>query len=263
MENLNLPSVPETLLSIQVGQVNFPMYQELKDKANEILDYMNTVVVTEDTVKANKKLVAELSKVSKRLDTERKNAKKAILAPFEQAEAEIKEINAIIAQADNAVRSQIRELEEMERAEKEESLLQEWNNRIDSYPNVKELFGFDAWLKPTHLNKTTSNKKCIEDMAQWLEQTKRDIEFIKEQKDEQNIPRYLAKYAQTLDVIYAIQSIQSEIDRESTLKQTSISEQKPVITESIPSMIIKIEGLPNIIAAKKVLKENGIEYKEI
>ena len=263
MENLNLPSVPETLLSIQVGQVNFPMYQELKDRANEILDYMNTVVVTEDTVKANKKLVAELSKVSKRLDTERKNAKKAILAPFEQAEAEIKEINAIIAQADNAVRSQIRELEEMERAEKEESLLQEWNNRIDSYPNVKELFGFDAWLKPTHLNKTTSNKKCIEDMAQWLEQTKRDIEFIKTQKDEEDIPRYLNKYAQTLDVIYAIQLVEKEIEYEQQLKQAPRSEQKPVMSESIPSIVIKIEGTANIIAAKKVLKENGIEYKEI
>ena len=245
MENLNLPTIPETLLTVQVGQVNFPMYQELKDKANEILDYMNTVVVTEDTVKANKKLVAELSKVSKRLDTERKNAKKAILAPFEQAEAEIKEINAIIAQADNAVRSQVREFEEMERKDKEEALFQEWNNRIDSYPTVKE---------PIHLNKTTSNKKCIEDMAQWLEQTKRDIEFIKTQKDEENIPRYLTKYAQTLDVIYAIQLVEKEIEYEQQLKQAPRSEQKPVMSESIPSIVIKIEGTANIISAKKVLK---------
>ena len=90
MDNLQL------LSRQQPGQVSIDNFQELKTVLTAVLARYEGMVYTEDRLtdaKADKK---ELSRLRRDIDERRKEIKKAYLAPYQDFEAQVKELLAMV-----------------------------------------------------------------------------------------------------------------------------------------------------------------------
>lgn len=84
----------------------------------EFCESYKTVVVTEETVKDGKQMLANLRKAKKILDDERKDIKKAWEKPFKDFEKKCKEVIALYDEPINIINEQVQELEEQRKEEK-------------------------------------------------------------------------------------------------------------------------------------------------
>lgn len=143
----------------------------IREKTQE---YMS-VVVTEDTVKDGKKMLADIRKEKKALDDERKTIKSRWMAPYEAFEKRAKQIIALYDEPVKAISGQIESFEEQRRAEK--------RTMIEAiYNSVKGDLG--EWLPLERIyntkweNATCSEKKIREDMQMLFDQIQLSISTI-------------------------------------------------------------------------------------
>ncbi len=160
LDNLNI--------NLQVGSIDFPEYDNLLAQATEVAEYLKTLEVNEDNIKENKKILAKANKAIKELNDRRIKIKKAIMEPYEEFAEKVKNIESIVKEADELVRSQVRNLEEKEREEKKARIQEIWDKRIGAYEYAK-IMTFGDFLKSKHLNKTTTLKKVEDEMVETLE----------------------------------------------------------------------------------------------
>lgn len=230
------------------GQVLFTSFDEYKAQCNDIANYISDIELTEDNVKQVKATLADARKVTDALETRRKEVKKELLRPYEQFEPMIKELVSIIDNADSALRSKVREMEEEERAQRKEKLRDIWNMRIRSYSFPQYIpDAFEMWCTPQHLNKSLAMSKAEADMVQFMEDTDSDIAAI------EGLPDYIdiiVEYSGTLNLSQAIATVR---ERE---------EKKEQLEDDIELATFIIEGKSNINFAEMLLKSNGIEYKK-
>src|SRR4051794_7228445 len=103
---------------VKQGSIQFNDYENVKQQAIKLAEEIKTVEVTEDNIKQSKKLLAAVNKRLKELDDKRISIKKVMLEPYQLFEEQVKEIAAIVKDADQDVREQVKYLEEFERLEK-------------------------------------------------------------------------------------------------------------------------------------------------
>ena len=112
MDNLQL------LSRQQPGQVSIDNFQELKTALTAVLARYEGMVYTEDRLadaKADKK---ELSRLHRDIDDRRKEIKKAYLAPYQDFEAQIKELLAMVDAPLEEIKSFVSEMEVREKESK-------------------------------------------------------------------------------------------------------------------------------------------------
>jgi hypothetical protein len=246
MNELVIPSV-----SHQVGSVHFHNYEEILQQATELAEYVSNVVVTEDSVKATKKMLASVNKKVNELEDGRKAIKKELLKPYEEFEQQIKTIAKVVKDADQVVRSQVRELEERDRNEKHHDLVELFEKRSRLYPSLTLLFGASEFIKPQHLNKTISIDKVEQEMVQWFEQRKQDVEFIKDQNNADDI---LVEYVQSQNVIQSIQMVEL---RERNKREITGNKETP---KQETSVTIVIDG-KDLAHVEFLLNNSNIKYE--
>lgn len=190
--------VKQPFLDCQVGQVNFYNYEEMLEQATHLAELIRTVEVDEESIKGTKKLLAEVNKRVDALEAERIRIKKELLEPYMEFERQIKSITGVVKESDNELRGKVRELEELERQEKRRVIERMFDLRIEHYPTLFFLTS-DRFIKPTHLNKTTVLNKVEIEMAQWLEQRKREVEVLSTTEGSD-----MAMYADTLDLVSSL-----------------------------------------------------------
>ena len=116
MSEFNLEIIErENDVTYEVPQVNFPAYEEYKEKAYAVAEHIFHMDVTEENIKEAKQTLAKSRKLTDRLDRARIDMKKDILRNYTAFERQVKEIIAIIDDADREVRSKVKDLEEEER----------------------------------------------------------------------------------------------------------------------------------------------------
>lgn len=201
---------PENL-GLQVGQgfIKFSNYEKIMNEAVDFLADIKTVSVSTDNISQSKKGVAEIRKRFNLLEDERKAIKKAMLEPYLTFEIQVKEIGKVITEADNFVRNQIRALEEIERNDKKTSVEALFKVRIEQY-DFKDLFTFDDFLKPQHLNKTVSINKVEEELVDWLTAIENDLTAIQALP---NSVEVLVEYKQTKSLSASIQIVNCRYER--------------------------------------------------
>lgn len=178
MSEKQLPSLEfSPTLAVKTGDFVFPNYDQAKRNILLIRDYLKDVEVTEDGLKEAKKLVASIRKEVNSLNDTRIQAKKEYLKPYEIVASQIKELSDIATEAENFIRVQTRELEEKERDEKESYLSDIFEKRKAHY-DYQEFFEFEDFLKPQYLNKSFSINKAEQEMVDWLEQRKFDLQVL-------------------------------------------------------------------------------------
>lgn len=110
--------------------------EELKAAiAEKVKDY-KTIAYTEDSLKDMKADRADLNKLKKAFEDERKRVKKICMEPYTKFEQQVKEITALIDEPIGLIDSQIREIDERRKTVKREE--------------IEELFtsiGFQSFVK--------------------------------------------------------------------------------------------------------------------
>ena len=237
-------------LEFEVGKISFNAYENIKNKALKLSENLKTVEVSEENIKESKKLIAEVNKDVKKLEDYRIKVKKEMLKPYNDFEIQVKEIVKIVKEADEYVRSQIRELEEIERENKKAIVREMFENKVKHY-DFNEIITFDKFFKESMSNKTTSLDKIENELSEWLEQRKMDIEVIKSLKDDEVLKEYL----ETFNLALAIENakIKEEENKkiEEVMKKTEKSSKKYIF-------IISEEKDAKL--TEMLLKENKINY---
>lgn len=210
--------------------------EELKAAiAEKVKDY-KTIAYTEDSLKDMKADRADLNKLKKAFEDERKRVKKICMEPYTKFEQQVKEITALIDEPIGLIDSQIREIDERRKAAKREE--------------IEELFasiGFQSFVKldmiwdEKWLNATVTLPKIEEQMKSRMYQIGTDVVTISK------LPEFkfeaMEVYRKTLDMNQAIQEGQRLADiqkrkleaermeaerkaREEAAKQQTAAEQK-------------------------------------
>ena len=231
-------------------EIQFNDYERLKEEATEIAFYVSQIEVTEDNTKEAKKLLAKVNKSVEKLNRKRIDIKNELMRPYDTFASQVREIEKIVKDADEVVRSQVRQLEEREREEKRQGLEQIWNARIDMYAFAK-VVKFDDWLEARHLNKTQPVSKSETEMVNFLERVEEEIGILANMENSSDL---INEYKKSLNIATAMNSVSE--------KQREIEKQKEILKEVVEeqfAFIIKNKKDKTLL--ELLLKENNITYE--
>lgn len=254
MNELKEFELTENSLVIDIGSIQFPAFQQIKNSATKLANYIEKVEVTEENVKKSKKLVATVNKQVKDLNDKRIKVKKQMLEPYNEFEDQVKEITEIVKSSEETVRQQIRQLEEQERDKKERAIIDLFNKRIQQY-NFKNLFTYKAFIKNSYLNKTYSLTKIEKEMVDWLEQTEQALATIVNLEYPYEI---IAEYTKTQDLVQAINNVQK--------RHSEVEDSRTLINEDVPNnyeikYIIKNQKDAQLL--ELFMQKNNIKYEKV
>ena len=254
MSEVNLEIIEkQNDVTYDIPQVNFPAYEEYKEKAYAVAEYIYNMEPTEENIKETKATLAKARKLTDKLNRARIDMKKAILQNYTTFEQQVKEITGIIDDADKEIRAKVKDMEEAERQRKKEAIYELWLKRIPAYDydllNAVLPNAFDRWLTPKHLNKSTSMKSIETDMTAWIQKTLTDIETAKGMGDD-----YVEAYAWTVDLAKAI----AEVHRREDALDAIHGLMDP--DEEEPSQTFVVYGWDNISKAEDLLRRNEIKF---
>jgi hypothetical protein len=236
------------------GSIIFPEYQRIKDMALQLAEVMKEHEVNDETLKTSKKILAAVNKRCKELDGERIRIKKLMLEPYQEFEEQVKEIVGIVKEADNTVRQQVKELEEMERLKKEAEIWAIWDKRIKQY-KLGDLIPFTDFIKPKHLNKSISIEAAEKDMVDFLEQTERDIKVLQKLPD---LNAHVSAYIGTYDLAQAMDQVMREKERRRQIEAAQASSKS---AQAVKSYRYIVWGEKDAALLEMFMQKNKINYE--
>jgi HD-GYP domain-containing protein (c-di-GMP phosphodiesterase class II) len=225
-------------VDVHKGDIQFYNYDEILKQANELAELIKTVEVDEQSIKGTKKLLAEVNKRVNELEQERIRIKKELLSPYLDFEKQIKTITSVVKESDNELRNKVRELEQIERDQKCEVLVNMFNKRITRYPDLLPITN-DKFITEKHLNKTVSLNVIEKELVQWLEQRQREVELI------------IATEGSSIDTYYATVDLVLSMPQANTVETPKKSTQ-------YRQVLIDVD---RIVEVNLFLKLNGIDYR--
>ena len=163
--------------------------QEIMDAVASITEQYEGLTYTEEQMQDAKKDRATLNAMRKAISDRRIEVKKALLAPYDAFEAEVKEVVALIDKPIAMIDEQTSAYEEKLKEDKRNELIEFFKE------NVGELDGtltFDMIFNPKWLNKSVSLKSCKEEILSSISKTETDVRAIDTMIEEKY--RAYAKY---------------------------------------------------------------------
>lgn len=176
-------------------------YDELKAELAERLQHYNGLVVTEDTIKDAKTDRANLNKLRTAIDTRRKEVKKAYMVPFNNFEAQCKELTALIDEPIKVIDDQLNEFDERRKQEKLKQVKDEYEILIPDAQ--KDIIPFDRIFDKRWLNSTMSILKVQDALRDWSKRVGADL-IAMDAVDQEYRAAVRQKYIETLDIQKAI-----------------------------------------------------------
>jgi hypothetical protein len=243
-----------TLQQVKIvqGSISFNNYESLKEEALELSEKVSSIIVNEENVKDMKKLIAAVNKKVKELDSNRIKVKKMMLEPYVTFEEKVKEIVSIVDESEEVVRKQIRELEEKEKEEKRQNLEEIFNKRIALYP-FKDLITFSDFLKPSHLNKSTSFNSVEQEMVDYLEKISNDFEVMRNMDNFESLVSY---YLDSKDLTKTLSRANEVKQREQKIKTSELVSEEP----SKKIFHITLYEEKDFLLVKMFLEQNKINF---
>lgn len=263
--------------------------EQLKAELVPKLEKYNNLVVTEDSIKAAKDDKAALNKFKKAIEEERISIKKQYLEPYNVLEAQCKEIVKLIDAPIQAIDTQIKAFDEIEKQEKYTAL-------AEAFEELKapEWIRITDVLNPKWENKTQKLDSLNSEMAENVQNLLADLDKLSEMYGESEI--YLPvvnRYKQSKDfaqtALYAVQ-LENEYKKEQECKakeaeeKAQIVQEEPAVEEAItmpsqeqgppvvqteePEMLLKgkfaVECTKvQLIALRNFMKAQGIKFEII
>ncbi|MBU2704181.1 hypothetical protein Ga0466249_005335, partial [Sporomusaceae bacterium BoRhaA] len=134
-------------------------FSDIKANLSGYISKYTGLVVTEDNLKDMEAAQKEIAGVRTKIDGFRKTVKKKLEEPYKQFESEIKELQALIEQAEKPLKEQIDKYEEARVVKLESELLtfaENTSNNLGLRPEYVGKFSIQsAWIKRTAKITTT------------------------------------------------------------------------------------------------------------
>ena len=242
-------------IEVTQGEVKFPKYEATLKSAQKLNEALSNVTVNEDTIKTNKKLVAEVRKEADKLDDARKKVKSEINEPYVEFEKLVKNIVNTVKQGEDLIRQQVREFEEKERQEKYDQLLEIINLRLNHYTLIQQAnIDIDLILEPRLLNKSVSMNKAEEQIAEKLENINQSIKSLQTMEHASEL---VYEYSNGLDMNKAITTVNN---RHKALEQMETKKPAPKVSAS-KTYTITVFNSEDYIKLTQFMNENNITYK--
>lgn len=171
--------VPVKITS-SIGTINDNLDVVEASIRKKVEEYKKTVV-TENTIKDSKQLLAGIRKEKQSLDDERKSIKKAWMAPYDNFEKRVKKIISMYDEPVDAINMQLGEYDRQRREKKRAEI----KNIYDAVKgDMEEWLPFDRAYNPKWENVACSSRKIREDMEALFGQVKLSISTIKSASSE-------------------------------------------------------------------------------
>ena len=261
-------------------------FDELKNQIATSLEKYNNLVYTEDSIKEAKEDRAKLNKFKDAIETRRKEIKNLCLKPYNEFEARIKELTALIDKPILAIDTQVKAFETEQKEAKQVDIKNFYDEVIG---NLKELLPFEKIFNPKWLNATTKFAAIEKEMIEKIGKVKGDLKVISDLRLDPDMELQVKdKYLNTLDFSLAmaektrlenlknaIQKRDSEIHTvqvgdikvtEYTLEQedntlVAVPDEEPQTEEKIYYREFWVKGTKEqLIHLAEYLEDNGILY---
>ena len=139
-------------------------FEELKKEVTEKANVYKSLVYTDENIKEAKADRAALNKFSKALNDGKKDVKKMMLEPYSVFEGQVKELIAIVDEANANIDSQVKAYDQKKREEKLIKVEEIYDRTFASAEELKEILTFKRVFKESYLNVTTTLKSITNDM---------------------------------------------------------------------------------------------------
>ena len=272
----------------QVGKLELKNAELLKDAVKKIADKYKDLIITDDTVKSDKKTKTELNGLLKQLEDKRKEYKKQYQIPLKDFENSIKDVEAPLSDAINNLKLQLNDYDERLAKQKEEQI----KSFIEEVCKEHKADAKDIIINPKWLNKSTSKKTWQDEAIQAIKL--QDAEISRFEIDVANIKAF----AKQLDVnpdsyiyqlnmgassVEVVQRMQQDVERdkkrqealdaeikamkEAKKARTKVVDDKRIDTET--GEVEKLETYNLVVTGKhedlirlaKFMEENDINFK--
>ena len=134
-------------------------YEELKAELSQKLEDYKNLVYTEEQIKEAKADRAKLNALATAIDSKRKEIKKQCLQPYEQFEAQIKDLLALIKEPVSLIDTQIKDFEEEKKKKKLEEVKELFEKLKAEAGEELEFISFEQVFEDKFLNASTSLKQ--------------------------------------------------------------------------------------------------------
>lgn len=147
---------------------------EIKEQMKEYEDYL----VTEDSIKDDKKVLADLRKTKTALDNARKDVKKAWLQPYEEFEERCKSVISLVDDKINLINDQLKLFDEERVAKKFEHIKDLYDENIKG---LEKFLPFEKVVEanPKWKNVTYTDQDILYDLSGMVLKVKTDLSAIK------------------------------------------------------------------------------------
>lgn len=250
---MNELSVNNNSITFSVGKVDFKDYDKILADAKVLANAMMTSVVDDETVKTNKKLLAQVRKQVKSLDDERIRVKKEILQPYDLLDSQIKDIKAVINEADSYIDSQVKAIEKKERETREYALQERYEMRKGMYENPGEEWPlkWEDFIRenPKVLNKSVTFEMGEQRIAEWYEKKNDDLYTIEQLPNAEEV---------MIEYINDPRSVSDAIHKVALRMQSKKLATEKLKAKKVP--IIKLVNADDLQAVQDFMNKNNIKF---
>lgn len=172
-------------------------FEELKAELTARLDYYNSLVVTEDTIKEGKAERAKLSKLREAVEAKRKEVKRDYMAPYTDFESKVKELVAIIDAPIAAIDGQLKAFDDLRREEKRAEIQKTYAALVPA--EMQTILPLERIFDPKWLNATVKTKAVEAELAAMVQQTEDDLQVL-DMVEPEFAAAVRARYMETLSI---------------------------------------------------------------
>lgn len=172
-----------TEIKYELGKVSIN-YDEIKAELQKTLEEYQGIVFDDESIPVAKKIIADLRKQKKELDSQRISVKKEWLAPFEAAEVKMKELIALFDTPINFIAEQTEGYEERKKAAKRQQITEYFQTEVKDFA---EYVSFDKIYNVKWENATYKDSDITKEITEYLDQVQKDIDTIKSMSSDSTI----------------------------------------------------------------------------
>lgn len=150
-------------------------FDQIKQELRLALEKYDGIVYTDDNIPLAKSDRAALNKFKDAIETKRKEIKKQCLKPYEDFEAKIKEITALIDKPILAIDGQVKAYEQTKKDEKKADILKFYKDHVGE---LADLLPFERIFNEKWMNATYSMKAATDEITEAIQKVSDGIEVI-------------------------------------------------------------------------------------
>lgn len=259
----------EIAIKTNLGTIDSNLIDIEKSVKEELEMYQN-YVVTEDTFKDSKDLLADIRKRKKALDDERKDIKTKWNEPYVEFENKAKAVISLYDEVISKIDNQIKDFEKMQKQAKRERISAIYDECVGE---LRDYAPLDYIYDSKWENKSVSEKSISEDIEKSLAGIQMAVDTIK--MNDKYADKGLEEYKKSHNLQSAMQKMKDFEEMEKAVKEQALITTSSIIplnglvatTDSVSfvdesiTFIIKAIDAFQADTIEEVLKNNGFKYE--